>query len=97
MANNLMFLVHVPTGLGICLGKRMGYGWYSNNKQLAIQKLFDTLESADYDYGGGKQDDFALAMEDTDGATSAIGFFKYGEDREDGLINLILENDNDTH
>lgn len=96
MANNRMFLVHVPTGLAAGLGKRMGWGWYTANADTTgpgIQQLYDTLER-DYAYEG-EQDAFALAMEDTSGATLATGEWEYtNEKRADGLIQLRMKTPN---
>lgn len=96
MANNRMFLVHVPTGLAVGLGKRMGWGWYTANAATIgqkIQLLYDTLEK-DYAYEG-EQDDFAVAMECPSGATLATGAWEYsGEERADGLIQLLMKTPN---
>ena len=87
MANNRMFLVHLPTGLAVFLGKRMGHGWYTTDRCTSAQILFDVLESQ-YFYAG--QDDFAIALEDAIGATLALGEWKYGPKRDDGLVQLIM-------
>jgi hypothetical protein len=91
-----MFLVHVPTGLAVGLGKRMGWGWYTANAETIgpqIQLLYDTLER-DYAYGG-EQDNFALAMEDTSGEALAMGAWEYSsEKRADGLRQLVMKTPN---
>ena len=90
MANNRMFLVHLPTMLAAPLGKRMGWGWYTNDKARigeSVSLLFEVLER-DHAYGG-EQDDFAIALEDAKNATLANDSWQYGEIREDGLIQLV--------
>lgn len=92
MANKRMFLVHVPTGLAVGLGKRMGWGWYTRNANTIgpqIQLLYDTLER-DYAYAG-EQDKFALAMEDVSGKALETELWEYtGEIRADGLMQLRM-------
>lgn len=98
MANNRMFLVHLPTGLAAGLAKRMGWGWYTassvDQAQIGrrIQRLFDVLEDRGYE---DRQDDFAIALEDAEGATLAHGGWQYGEGREDGLTQLVLDENYD--
>ena len=94
MANNRMFLVHVPTGLAAPLGKRMGWGWYMHEETQQkmgdrVALLFDVLER-NHDYGDGRQDDFAVALEDAEGSTLATGAWQYGPEREDGLVQLLM-------
>lgn len=60
MANNRMFLIHRPTKLGIMLGKRMGWGWYKPPEAAELQRFYD------YHRRHSHQDDFVLAMEDSD-------------------------------
>jgi hypothetical protein len=55
-----MYLVHKPSGLGVFIGKRMGYGWYDAPDGDKIQKFYDRVE---YE-GEGSRDDFVLLMED---------------------------------
>ena len=93
MANNRMFLVHRPSGLAIFLGKRMGHGWYTTDRCASVQILFDAVEN-EYDYYN-KQDDFAVAMEDTSRATLALGEWQYGPHRSDGLVELIMTHKKD--
>ena len=84
MANNRMFLVHRPSGLAVFLGKRMGHKWYTTDRSISVQNLFDVLENED------GRDDFAIALEDATGATLAIGEWEYGPHRDDELVQLIL-------
>ncbi len=92
MANNSMFLVHVPTGLAVKLGKRMSYGWYTAGLGWKVGShvalLFAELEKIHY--GDGSQDDFAVALEDVEGATLATGKWNYGPKRDDGLVQLVM-------
>ncbi len=93
MANNRMFLVHVPTGLAVPLGKRMGWGWYMSDETQQkmgdrVALLFQVLEDK-HGYKG-RQDDFAVALEDAFGASLATGKWQYGKAREDGLVQLVM-------
>ena len=86
MANNRMWLVHVPTRLACCLGKRLADGWW--NRASPLNNFFTVLES-EFDYGSGQQDDFALVMEDRSNAPRAWDAeWQYDDDvvmRSDGL------------
>lgn len=95
MANNRMFLVHVPTGLAVYLGRRMAWGWYNHadNENIGpnIARLFRVLEEMNDSYAG-RQDDFSVALEDVSGASSANGAWWYGpEKRQDGLWQLVMD------
>lgn len=97
MANNRMFLVHIPTGLAAGLGKRMGWGWYMSDetqKKMGdrVALLFEVLER-EYAYEGN-QDDFAVALEDSNNATLATGNWSYGPRRDDGLVQLLMVTSN---
>lgn len=72
MADNRMFLVHKPTGLGVCLGKRMDWGWYNPPSESEMQHFFDYLKT----HPEGSQDDFVLLMEDC-GESSCIDEWHY--------------------
>lgn len=70
MANQRMYLVHVPSRLGVALGKRMGWGWYQhagNEASLGgrVQALFEKVAEAGWDYDGD-QDDFRVVLEIND-------------------------------
>ena len=93
MANNRMFLVHVPTGLAVPLGKSMGLGWYMSDEtqqkigsQIAL--LFQVLED-EHGYEG-RHYDFAVALEDASGASLATDKWQYFKVREDGLVQLVM-------
>ena len=91
MANNRMLLVHVPTGLAVHLGKRYLDGWYTNESSMIgskLEKLYEVLE-LDADYKNRiTEDDFALLMEVTEQAPKALGGWRYGPLREDGLYQI---------
>ena len=93
MANNRMYLVHIPTGLAVFLGKRMSSGWYTAKEELIgpdVQKLFEVLESQEY-YYANRPDDFAIALDHSDGASLAVNADRdFMIAREDGLIQLIV-------
>jgi len=63
MANERLFLKHAPSGYSVYLGKRMGWGYYDAKPDihLAIQRLFDMVESQEAD---GDQDEFVAALDD---------------------------------
>jgi len=62
MANERMFLLHVPSGYSVYLGKRMGWGWYDADESTGprIQRLFEMVETQQAE---GEQDAFAIAFE----------------------------------
>ena len=86
-----MLLVHVPTGLAVHLGKRYLDGWYTNESNMIggkLEKLYAVLE-LDADYKNRiSEDDFALLMEDAKHAPKALGNWRYGPQREDGLYQI---------
>lgn len=73
MANNRMFLVHVPTGKCVFLAKHMGEGWYGVPDDIRdrIVRLFEETYPPEH----GHPEDFALAMEDSSAAPGAIETF----------------------
>lgn len=81
MANNRMYLVHVPSGLTVCIGKRMGGGWYmAAATGDRIAKLFDAAE-AEID----GLDNFAIAMEDDRDAPFALGYTTLDDSKYEGV------------
>lgn len=93
MADNRMFLVHVPTGLAAPLGKRAGWGWRVADETRQplgdrVALLFHVIENQHAD--DGRPDDFAVALEDAGGASVATGKWQYGEARTDGLVQLVM-------
>ena len=93
-----MLLVHVPTGLAVHLGKRYAEGWYTNEANRIgnkLEKLYAVL-ALDSDYKKGiNEDDFALIMEVTERAPQALGGWRYGPLREDGLYQIQFPPFND--
>ena len=79
MANNRMYLVHVPSGLAAMIGGNSGV-WAAEDGS-AIDRLYVAVDAA----GGHGDDDFALAMEHVEGSPSAVETVSYGELRPDGL------------
>lgn len=78
MANNLLYLIHKPTGKSFILGKRMGEGWYQGagwykdaegiaGASMAA-KLEEFFRLCENDGDWATQDDFVLGMEDASGA-----------------------------
>ena len=62
MADNRMWLIHKPSELGILLGKRLAWGWYSSLDPDYLQKFYTYLSKKES--CTGDQDDFILAQED---------------------------------
>jgi len=63
MANNRLFLMHVPTGKALMLGKRMALGWYQQPTVEDFEKFYnETLD----DGGVENQDNFKLMIEDNE-------------------------------
>ncbi len=64
MANNRMWLVYKPTGRAVLIGKRMGFGWYTQGMDAEkFNAFFDECEDvADYSRGID-QDDFIMVQE----------------------------------
>lgn len=86
MANNRMFLVHMPTKLGVMIGKRMGWGWYKADGD-EIERFYDYLS----DHPKGSQDDFKLFMEDCS-ESSCFDDWRYTQDEVEGFrVFKILE------
>ena len=69
MAKNIMYFIHIPSGLRVYIGKRMGVGWYNvpDNLGERIKALFDRLDGEYY-----SQDDFAIALENADDTSMAL-------------------------
>ena len=91
MANNRMLLVHVPTGLAVCIGKRMDDGWYTNDPETiwsGINELYSTID--ELGIRGPERDAFALAMESSEGLLSQVGSWSYG-DTDGRLVRLIID------
>jgi hypothetical protein len=84
-----MFLVHTPTGLGVFLGKRMGYGWYTSDThdtRPALDALYDKLQEMGYPEG---QDQFSLVMEDESGNTMEMPPWRYSGTSLPGRITQL--------
>ena len=71
MANELMFLLHVPSGHYVYLAKRMGWGWYGTPDDVRdeIESLFDLVERQ---IAEGGQDEFAIAFEGDERLTHLV-------------------------
>jgi hypothetical protein len=61
MANERMYVLHVPSG-GYCyLAKRMGWGWYGlRDAEARLTALFSAQEHCELE---GDQDAFVIAFE----------------------------------
>ena len=93
-----MYLVHVPTGVGTFLAKRMGYGWYSSESKGEdlrdrLDKFFEYLEE-EHIYGGGKQDDFQILMEDAEYGPNVLPWEDLKELVTDDGVEGILHPEN---
>ena len=90
MANNRMYLVHKPSGLGVYLGKRMGYGWYDAPEDLGV-KMNDLFEEC---IGEGNQDDFAIVMENAKGLPHVTDKANTGNhDRSMHVLEFVMDAD----
>ena len=53
MANNVMWIVHRPSGCRFKLAKRMGSGWYvqprNHDLKEALNEFFDIIECGHWD------------------------------------------------
>ena len=74
MANNRMFLVHRPSGIGVMIGKNFGreWDWDPDNKNMNLQGFYDRI------YQEGDPDNFVLLREDQGG-------WNYTEEFTDGF------------
>ncbi len=81
MANNRMFLIHKPTGIGVMLGKRMGWGWYSAPDAERLNAFYTYLSN---DLPEEKQDDFILAMEDCSDS-GCFDDWRYTDEKRGGV------------
>lgn len=78
MANNRMYLVHQPSGLGFGLGKRMGWGWYSGwggrqpGEYINAMNHFYDLCLAECEQSSD-QDDFVVVLESDESKWEATG------------------------
>lgn len=82
MANNRLWLVHRPTGEAVCLGKRMGVGWYTSDVGKSVADFFSRTEDAG---DPADQDDFILAIEDGSGAPCCCADWTYDENHKPKL------------
>ncbi len=93
MADNRMFLVHVPTGLAAPLGKRYGATWgmsetTKSNMGDLVETLFETVRDTLYD---GGCDDFVVALENTNSCRIKSIEYQYGESHSNGLFQFIIK------
>jgi len=75
VANNRMWLIHKPSGIGVMIGKRLAIGWHHAPKKDKLQSFYSYI----CDYYPESQDDFVLAMEDCTGST-CYNDWKYSSD-----------------
>lgn len=81
MANNRMFLIHKPSGLGVMLGKRMGWGWYNAPQQEKLNAFYEYLSDVRAEE---RQDDFVIAMEDCT-ESGCFDNWRYTDREENGF------------
>jgi len=93
LANNVMFIVHRPTGKAVRVAKRMGDGWYIANDDLLdhLTILFDLAEKHDDPQHSRNIDNFSLAMEYCEESGDAYTDWDYGGQPadENGLRTLF--------
>ncbi len=81
MANNRMWLCFKPSGRAVCLGKRMGWGWYNAPHKEFMDAFLAKCEDDACEHGS--QDDFVLCFEEQDG-------WSFGPDRE-GFCTIVFD------
>jgi len=83
MANNMLWLVHVPTGKAFCLGKRMASGWYIKGdiKATTLNAFYDDCFN-DCQDSYMEQDDFALVIEDANIAPNCVELDRYTRNKD---------------
>lgn len=87
MANNRLWLMHRPSGKAVCLGKRMGVGWYRPPDKATLEAFYQEIEDLVFAEG---QDDFILLQEDTSGAPGAYnGEWRYHDNPAGGIIPVL--------
>ena len=88
MADNRAFLVHIPSGIAVGIGKMYNAEyWFLNDFSRMgdeLKTFFEAIKNEEYPL------DIAIAMEN---ATHkyAIGDWVYGHLREDGLVQLNID------
>lgn len=88
MADNRAFLVHIPSGIAVGIGKMYNAEyWFLNDFSGMgdeLKTFFEAIKNEENPM------DIAIAMEE---ATHkyAIGKWVYGNLREDGLVQLIID------
>ena len=104
MANNYMFLCYKPTGRIICLGKRMGYGWYCSEKITGnmLNKFYEECEKDSLKEDDRHQDDFCLLLEDDEGFRNAYNneIWQYDTSKSGncfGFVKFIKKKENNEH
>jgi hypothetical protein len=91
MANNRMRLFHRPSDNSVLLGKRMGFGWYTQPGMPVtdeLNKFFDECEDAS---DAMNQDDFVLALSDVDEGSGITQYFY----KDDGTPTLVKPDGHD--
>lgn len=90
MANNKIYLVYRPTGYAVCIGRRIGFGWsvYEDVKE-DLETLYELIEKDVLDMDTD-EDDFFLAMEDSN-SPNVITKWKYESKKEFSWLSKIKE------
>lgn len=78
MADNRLWLIYKPTGVGLLIGKRLGEGWYCKGDDMsdALQEFY--AHALDDYPESGDQDDFVLWRQDQPGwkyTTETVGLY----------------------
>lgn len=86
MANNRMYLVHRPSGRGIFLGSRGGWGYHPPPPELSadLGALYAYVEQGGWpgEDREGAQDDFAVLLEIGGGRSTPYALAAWQFDRE---------------
>ena len=92
MANNRLYLVHEPSGLGICLATRLGSEWRVVQPDTLVHRLMRLLDEAFLD---GDVDDIRVALEDAGGALDILEVRGGKPTRIAGVLALEFEVNDD--
>jgi len=68
MANNRLWMLHRPSKTAVCLGKRMGSGWYRPPDPKLLEAFYDFIEVEHFDM----MDDFELLIEHSDRVANSV-------------------------
>lgn len=94
MPNNVLWLMHRPSGMAVQIGKRMGVGWYGAPEPDRLQELYDYVEQ---NFEPEQQDDFAVVIEDASGLDDpkALEVARYDSPQSVGRLRHLIVKERD--